>query len=80
MATKIGKYTLKLDNPPSVISFASTVSKKESEGPLKNLFDTINLDSTFGQSSWEKAESRMPVSYTHLYHPSQGDGCHDQPV
>jgi stage V sporulation protein AD len=59
MATKIGKYTLKFDQPPSVVGFAAVGSKKESEGPLAGQFDLLNNDPFFGQKTWELAESRM---------------------
>ncbi len=59
MAKKTGKYTITLENSPSVISFAAIGSKKESEGPLADYFDIVNEDSTFGEQTWEKAESRM---------------------
>lgn len=59
MAEKQGKYTRKLSTSPSVIGFASIASKKESEGPMAHYFDIINDDSMFGQTTWEKAESRM---------------------
>lgn len=59
MATKIGQYTYRLDNSPSILSFASIVGKKEGEGPLASCFDTVNEDNTFAQNSWEKAESEM---------------------
>lgn len=56
---RIGKYTLKFDSKPSILSHASVASKKESQGPLADMFDVINDDTTFGQTSWEKAESQM---------------------
>lgn len=59
MPTKIGNYTLRLDHSPSVVGFAAVVGKKEGEGPLARYFDTISEDTTFGEQSWEKAESRM---------------------
>lgn len=59
MPERIGKYTLKLQNTPSILSSAAVASKKESEGPMAPYFDVINEDSMFGQTSWEKAESRM---------------------
>lgn len=57
--TKQGKYTIRLDNAPSVVGFAAIGSKKESEGPMANYIDILNQDSYFGQATWEKAESRM---------------------
>lgn len=56
---RLGKYTLKLDTPPSVLNFASIASKKEAEGPMAKYIDILNNDSMFGQQTWEKAESRM---------------------
>jgi len=59
MVERVGKYTMKLQSAPSVLSYASIASKKESEGPMAPYIDIINQDSMFGQTSWEKAESRM---------------------
>lgn len=59
MSKRIGNYTIKFENPPSILGYASVVSKKESQGPLADLFDVVNEDTSFGQSSWEKAESKM---------------------
>ena len=39
--------------------FASVVGKKEGDGPLADTFDFISQDDTFGEKSWEKAESAM---------------------
>ncbi|MHB1392946.1 MAG: stage V sporulation protein AD [Clostridia bacterium] len=60
MASKrLGKQTLKLSSPPSMISNASIVGPKEGEGPLAQFFDIILKDDYFGEDSWEKAESKM---------------------
>ena len=60
MAVKrLGKQTLKLSTPPSMISNASIVGPKEGEGPLAEYFDQILKDDHFGEDSWEKAESKM---------------------
>ena len=59
MSSKLGKYTYRMNNPPSVLAYAAIGSKKESEGPLASYFDIINEDTTFGEKSWEKAESRL---------------------
>lgn len=59
MSTKLSQNTFKLDSCPSIIGFASVVGKKEGEGPLAQYFDIINDDTTFGEKSWEKAESRL---------------------
>ncbi|OPZ88655.1 MAG: Stage V sporulation protein AD [Firmicutes bacterium ADurb.Bin419] len=60
MATKrIGKQTVKLNNPPSIIATASIVGPKEGEGPLRLYFDEIIDDELWGEKSWEKAESKL---------------------
>ncbi|MFT9056585.1 MAG: stage V sporulation protein AD [Ethanoligenens sp.] len=59
MATRVGRYTIRLDHPPSVMGYASIVGKKEGEGPLADEFDQIEEDTSFGEKTWEKAESRM---------------------
>jgi stage V sporulation protein AD len=56
---KLGKQTVKLENPPSIISYYSIVGPKEGKGPLKDYFDLILEDDLWGQESWEKAESKM---------------------
>lgn len=60
METKrIGKRTVKLQNPPSLNGFANVVGKHEGDGPLSKSFDFISEDTSFGESSWEKAENAM---------------------
>lgn len=60
MATKrVGSYTVKFKTPPVITGWASVVGKKEGEGPLADTFDFINTDTTFGEKTWEKAESAM---------------------
>lgn len=54
-----GKQSIEFENPPSIISSASIVGKKEGEGPLKDYFDLIIEDPTFGQDSWELGESEL---------------------
>ena len=56
MAVRRGK-TIITEIKPKVISYASAVGKKESEGPLAKEFDEIYTDTTMGEDSWEKAES-----------------------
>ncbi|MGE5630992.1 MAG: stage V sporulation protein AD [Caulobacteraceae bacterium] len=56
---RLGKQTLKLAAPPSVISTASIVGPKEGQGPLAKNFDVVLEDDYFGEESWEKAESKM---------------------
>ena len=56
---KLGRQTAAFSSPPSLAGWASVVGKKEGEGPLSASFDHIGRDDTFGESSWEKAESTM---------------------
>lgn len=59
MPYRLGKYTLMMENFPSIESFAAIGSKKESEGPLADWFDLLEPDSYFGEKTWEKAENRI---------------------
>jgi stage V sporulation protein AD len=56
---RLGKQTIKLKNPPSMLAAAAVVGPKEGEGPLSKYFDMIQKDDYFGQESWEKAESKF---------------------
>lgn len=59
MASRIGNYTLRLQRPLSIIGYAAVGSRKEAQGPLGQYFDYINDDSSFGEKTWEKAESAL---------------------
>lgn len=61
MLKKIG-HTVFFDNAPSIASFASVVGKKESNGPLSELFDVIVTDALAGEKSFEKAEAKLQKS------------------
>lgn len=56
---KMGMQTVKLTNPPSILSTASIVGSKEGEGPLRDYFDVIIKDDLFEEQTWEKAETKM---------------------
>jgi hypothetical protein len=64
MLTKKGS-TIFFENPPTIRGFASVVGKKEANGPLREYFDVICMDSLMGQKSFEKAEAQL--SYISLY-------------
>ena len=66
MAKRVGRYTLQMEHRPCVQGFASIVGKKEAEGPLSKYFDFSYVDTTLGESSWEKAESRLQLSLIHI--------------
>lgn len=59
MPARVGKYTIQLQTNPAVLGFASVVGKKESEGPYSKFYDQCHTDTTLGETSWEKAESRL---------------------
>ena len=60
MSTKhIGKQTAQLASPPTITETFSVVGSKEGNGPLQTYFDEIVEDNTFGEDSWEKAESKF---------------------
>lgn len=60
MATKrIGAQTVAFISPPAILGYGNVVGKKEGEGPLANSFDHIEQDDTFGEKTWEKAETTM---------------------
>ena len=54
-----GKQSILFDEPPFIISGGSVVGKKESEGPLGQLFDLVEEENLFGKDTWEEAESEM---------------------
>lgn len=58
-AKRMGKQTLLFDSKPAILASACVAGKKESEGPLGATFDYTSDDTTFGEKTWEKAESRM---------------------
>ena len=59
MTKHLGRQSVRFNFPPSVLSYASIVGKKEGEGPLAPYFDQVHEDTKFGQETWEKAESQM---------------------
>lgn len=56
---KMGAQTVKLYNPPSILTTASIVGPKEGEGPLSSYFDLVLTDDLYEEKTWEKAESKM---------------------
>lgn len=59
MIERIGTDTLRFQEGPAVVSWASVVGKKEAEGPLGEYFDACHEDTSLGTDSWEKAESHL---------------------
>ncbi len=62
MSQRISKDTILLTNAPSILASAAVVGKKEGEGPLARHFDIIYDDTTLGEETWEKSESKMQKS------------------
>ena len=56
---RVGRYTISLETGPKIVGYASVVGKKEKEGPLGSEFDRSYKYTSLGESSWEKAESRL---------------------
>ena len=56
---RIGKRSIRPQQPISITAWASVAGKKESQGPLAGRFDLLETDTTFGEKSWEQAEKKM---------------------
>ena len=56
---RIGRRTVALQTPPSVLSFANIGGRMEGQGPLAKYFDELCDDSFLGEKTWEKAEATM---------------------
>lgn len=54
-----GRQSFAFDNHPAILASSAIAGKKEQEGPLSAYFDYVTTDTTFGQDTWEKAESKM---------------------
>ena len=59
MAIRIGAGTIRLEKPVAIAATAAVGSRMEKEGPLGAEFDRLVEDSSFGEKSWEKAETKM---------------------
>ena len=60
MANKrLGRQTVALQTPPSILSHACIGGKQEGAGPLGKYFDELGDNGFFGEKTWEKAESTM---------------------
>ncbi len=72
MSKRKGIATIELTQRPSVLGYAAYVGKKEREGPLSTYFEHFDNDTTFGQDSWEKAESELQKRTFELAKQSAG--------
>ena len=58
MAKRKGQ-TVVFETPVSIRAGAAHVGEKEGAGPLGDCFDAVCADATFGEKSWEQAESTL---------------------
>lgn len=54
-----GSQSIAFIETPYIVSSASVVGKKESEGPLGKYFDKADTENLFGENTWEAAEGAM---------------------
>lgn len=59
MKNKLGKQTFKFPSMPRIAGAYSIVGEKEGKGPMAKWFDMILEEDTYGEKTWEKAESKM---------------------
>ncbi len=63
---KLGKASMKPEQPVYILSSGSVVGTKEGQGPLGLLFDTVGEDDMFGCETWEEAESSIQKDAVYL--------------
>lgn len=56
---RMGKQTIRFDNPPVINAAACIVGPKEGQGPLAATFDRIVDDIYYGEKSFEKGERKF---------------------
>ena len=56
---KLGKQTIKFNNPPTIVDCACIVGPKEADGPLAKYFDKCLDNEMWGEKTWEKVESKI---------------------
>ena len=56
---KLGKQTIKFENPPTIVNCATIVGPKEGDGPLAKYFDKCLENEMWEEKTWEKAESKI---------------------
>ena len=73
----VGKQSIELNCPVSIIGHASVVGTKEGEGPLGQYFDMVGSDDKFGAESWEEAESTLQKDALYLATKKAGLNAED---
>lgn len=54
-----GKQSIVFHNPPFIVETSSVAGKKEGEGPLGSMYDSVHEDPMVGKNNWEEAESEL---------------------
>lgn len=66
MNQKLGKASVKPEQPVYILNSGSVVGTKEGQGPLGLLFDVVGEDDMFGCATWEEAESSLQKDAVYL--------------
>ncbi|MGN0403494.1 MAG: stage V sporulation protein AD [Acetatifactor sp.] len=66
MNQRLGKSSIRPEQPVYILSSGSVVGTKEGEGPLGLLFDMAGEDDMFGCETWEDAESSLQKDAVYL--------------
>ncbi len=56
---RLGKSTVKFLMPPVIKDSAAIAGVKEGQGPLRDYYDDVVSDDLCGETTWEKAESKL---------------------
>ena len=59
MKNKLGKQTFIFPSTPRITGAYSIVGEKEGKGPMAKWFDMILEEDTYGEKTWEKAETKI---------------------
>lgn len=74
---KLGKQTIRLDSPVTIVEAASIVGPKEAQGPMAGYFDQCLDDEFWGEKTWEKAESKIIKETTNMVISKSGISSSD---
>ncbi|MEE1013162.1 MAG: stage V sporulation protein AD [Clostridia bacterium] len=59
MSKRMGKQTVKLETPVTILASAAIAGQKEKDGPLGDYFDVTMENAEWNEETWEKTESKM---------------------
>lgn len=59
MSKRLGKQTVKLETPVTILASAAIAGQKEKDGPLGDYFDVTMENAEWNEETWEKTESKM---------------------